>query len=133
MYQVVVSLGKPFQILSFDGPFKGSCADVSIFRATILPELKENERIMCDKGYRQEPRCWCPPTGELRLLSAEEKAMRRKVTRVRHLNERMIQKIKDWGCMSKRWNNSWKLHEMCAHIVVRLINLTIVIFPSTLS
>lgn len=90
LYQVVVSLGKPFRILSFEGPFKGSAADVSIFRSTIKPQLLEEEYVMCDKGYFQEEKCWCPPTGFIQGLSDEQKFHRRAVTRIRQLNERLI-------------------------------------------
>lgn len=49
VYQVVVSLGKPFRILSFDGPYKGAASDVSIIRDTIIPKLQPDELVMCDK------------------------------------------------------------------------------------
>jgi hypothetical protein len=45
LYQVIVSLGQPFRILAFDGPFKGSAADVSIFRGSTLRRLLPGERV----------------------------------------------------------------------------------------
>jgi ADP-ribose pyrophosphatase YjhB (NUDIX family) len=104
VYQVCCSLGKPFRFLSFDGPYKGAAADVSIFRSTILPKLRDRERVMCDRGYHQEARCWCPPTGNVNEMSVEEKKRRREVTRIRNLNERIIGRLKFWGCMRKRWH-----------------------------
>jgi hypothetical protein len=86
-YQVICSLGKPFRILSLDGPFKGSAADVSIARDTVIPKLRMKERVMCDRGYYQEERCWCPPTGKMSDLTIQQKKERRKVTRIRQLNE----------------------------------------------
>jgi hypothetical protein len=88
-----VSLGKPFRILSFDGPFKGSAADVSIVRSTLTPLLEEKELIMCDKGYIFEAKCWSPPSVKIATFSVEEKEKRREVTKVSYLNERLIGRI----------------------------------------
>jgi len=124
LYQITCSLGKPFNILSFDGPFKGSSADVSIFRSTIVPLLEKNEKVMCDKGYWQEVEfCWCPPTGKISKLSNEEKIKRRKVTRIRHLNERVISRLHSWGCFQKKWKRSWTFQSICLHVVARLTQL----------
>ena len=128
-YQITCSLGKPFRFLSFDGPFKGAAADVSIFRSTLLPKLRENERVMCDKGYYQENRCWCPPTGRLQQLSTQNKAERRKVTRIRHLNERLIGRLTTWGCFKKKWRYSWEFQADCAHVVAKLTQLEVYAFP----
>ena len=89
-YQVVVSLGMPFRILHFDGPYKGAAADVSILRTTILKSLKQNEKVMTDKAYRFEKKCWTPPPGKYGSLSEIQKRDRREVTRIRQLNERVI-------------------------------------------
>jgi hypothetical protein len=131
LYQVVCSLGKPFRILSFEGPFKGSAADVSIIRETIIPLLRENEKVMCDKGYYQEEKCWCPPTGAMNQLSAEEKLKRRKVTRIRQINERLNNRITFWGCFKKRWQCNWKLQRMCAHVAAKLTQLELYVHPLT--
>ncbi len=125
------SLGKPFRILSFDGPFKGSAADVSIFRDTIGPALKENEKVMTDKGYYQDERCWHPPLGHINSLSVEDKIKRRKVTRIRNLNERLIGRLTFWGVFKKRWNYGFDFHELCAHVSARLTNLEVTINPLT--
>lgn len=130
-YQVVCSLGKPFRFLAFDGPYKGSAADVSIFRETILPKLKDRENVMCDRGYHQEDRCWCPPTGSISDLSPDEKRRRREVTSIRHLNERLIGRLKFWGCMKKRWNYSWSLQALCAHVAAKLTQLEVHAYPLT--
>lgn len=130
-YQVVCSLGKPFRILSFDGPFKGSAADVSIFRDTLVPSLVTNEKVMTDKGYHQEERCWHPPLGHINNLSVEDKIKRRKVTRIRNLNERLIGRLTFWGVFKKRWNYGFDFHELCAHVAARLTNLEVTAFPLT--
>jgi hypothetical protein len=131
-YQVVASLGKPFRILSFDGPFKGSAADVSIFRDTVMKELKPNEKVMTDKGYYHEAeRCWFPPLGHINSLSREDKIKRRMVTRIRQLNERMIGRLTFWGIFKKRWNYGFDFHELCAHVAARLTNLELIAFPLT--
>ena len=131
MYQVVCSLGKPFRILSFDGPFKGSAADVSIMRNTILSKLKKDEFVMCDKGYRQEERCWCPPSGKVATMSAEDKIKRRAVTIIRQLNERIIGRIVTWGFFKRKWNKSGSFHKLCAHVAARLTQLEVLMFPLT--
>jgi hypothetical protein len=130
-YQVTCSLGKPFRFLSFDGPFKGAAADVSIARSTIIPLLKEKEKVMCDKGYWQDNKCWCPPLGDIDKMATEDKIKRRKVTRIRHLNERLIGRLVSWGCFKKKWRYSWSLHEMCAHAAARLTQLQVYAFPLT--
>jgi len=130
LYQVVCSLGKPFRFLSFDGPYKGS-ADVSIVRSTIIPKLREGERIMCDRGYHQEPLCWCPPTGPIANLSVDELRRRREVTRIRHLNERLIGRLKFWGCLAKKWNYSWSLQRLCARVAAKLTQLEVHANPLT--
>jgi hypothetical protein len=129
VYQIVGSLGKPFRILSFEGPFKASAADVSIFRTTILPKMKEEEKILGDKGYRQEKKCWCPPTGNINKLSTEEKKSRRKVTMIRQIVERLIGRLKCWGCFKKRWNSSWKLHNLCSFVAAKLTQLELYTYP----
>jgi hypothetical protein len=131
VYQVACSLGKPFRFLSFEGPFKGSAADVSIIRSTLIPQLLENERVMCDKGYWQEERCWCPPTGSMQSLSVEEKIKRRKVTRIRQINERLIGRLKAWGFFKRRWRNGYKFHRLCAVVAAKLTQLEAHMFPLT--
>lgn len=129
LYQVVVSLGKPFRILSFEGPFKGSAADVSIYRSTILPRLMNEEEVMTDRGYYQEETCWCPPTGK--NLTQEDKIKRRHVTSIRHLNERVIGRVKMWGIMCRRWKHNWNLHMESAHVVSKLVQLELITDPLT--
>lgn len=101
LYQVIVSLGSPFRILAFDGPFKGSASDVSIFRGSTLNRLIADERVMCDKGYVSEEKCWTPPIGSMTTLTQEQKLERRKVTRIRQLNERLIGRLVTWGIFKK--------------------------------
>jgi hypothetical protein len=132
-YQVVVSLGKPYRILAFDGPYKGSAADVSIFRLSpIYRELKSGEKVMTDRGYYQETeRCWFPPIGNMNTLSVEEKVERRKVTRIRQLNERVIGRLTFWGVFKRRWNYGFDFHELCAHVAARITNLELSVAPLT--
>ncbi len=110
---------------------KGSAADVSIVRSTLIPLLEEEEKIMCDKGYRSEVKCWCPPLGKIATLSPEDKEKRREVTKVRHLNERLIGRIEMWGVFQKKWNKSIKLHKLCAHVAARLTQLELYVYPLT--
>jgi len=128
-YQVICSLGKPFRFLGFQGPYKGAAAAVSIARDTIIPNLLPNEKIMTDKAYWQEERCWTPPLGDIRTMSVEDKIKRRKVTRIRHLNERLINRLTSWGIFRRRWSKSWRLHALCAHVAARLTQLQVHAFP----
>ncbi len=100
-------------MLSFAGP---AAADISIMRSTIFPLLQENEQIMCDKGYRQEEKCWCPPSGKIGSMSEEDKFKRRLVTHIRQLNERIIGRLTSWGIFKRKWNKGFRLHKICAHV-----------------
>lgn len=131
LYQVVMSLGKPFRIISFDGPFKGSAADVSIFRDTIKEKLIPGEKVMTDKGYYQDERCWHPPLGHINSLSIAEKIKRRNVTRIRQLNERGICRVSFWGVFKRRWHYGFDYHELCANVAVGITNLELILNPLT--
>ncbi len=128
-YQVTVSLGKPFRILSFEGPFKGSAADVSVFRSTLKPKLLDGEKVMTDKGYWQDDQCWTPPTGNFAKMPINVKIRRRKVTIIRHLNERGIGRLTFWGIFKRRWNSSFSRHELAAKVTARLAHLELHHFP----
>jgi len=132
LYQIACSLSKPFRFLHFDGPFKCSAAEVSIFRATLVPRMRKGERVMTDKGYYQDTeRCWHPPLGPLASLSSEDKLRRRQVTRIRHLNERIIGRLTTWGCFKRRWNGHWRLQEDCCFCAAKLTQLELYCSPLT--
>lgn len=125
-----MSLGKPYRILHFDGPFKGSCSDVSIMRSTILPQLRNGEKAMCDKGYLAEPlTCLTPPRGKFSTYTREQRAMYIEVSKIRQLNERAIGRIMEWGVMVKRWNLSFDFHELCARNVAKLTQFSLYTNP----
>jgi hypothetical protein len=131
LYQVVVSLGKPYRILSLDGPFKGSCADVTIYRTTIKPQLKIEEKVMADKGYLVDSTCITPPQGTYSSLDAIGKSLFIAVTKIRQLNERAIGRLNLWGCFSKKWNQSIKKLSRCALACGKLTQLELYIYPLT--
>jgi hypothetical protein len=124
-------LGKPFRIISFEGPFKGSAADVSILRDTILSQLQDNEKLIADKGYLNEKKCITPPKGRMNQLTVEEKLERRKVTHIRQVNERVIGRLKMWGCFNKRWQSNWKMNKLCCHVAAKLTQLELYVYPLT--
>ena len=126
-----MSLGEPFRILSFEGPFKGSAADVTIFRETIKPLLLPGEMVMTDKGYWQDDRCWTPPVGNYAEFSEEMRVQRRRVTIIRHLNERGIGRLKFWGVMSRRWAGLFSDHQRAANVVAKLTQLELYTNPLT--
>jgi len=131
LYQVVVSLGKPFRILSLDGPFKGAASDVGILRVTLLSKLRNGERLMADKGYEKEQRCWVPPLGKIRTLSPEQRQARTLVGRIRQLNERAIARLKTWGFMNRKWRGSYDFHGLCVKVIGKLTQLELHLYPLT--
>jgi len=131
LYQVTASLGQPYRILHFAGPYRGSCSDGSIIRTTVIPLLREGEKVMCDKGYLNESRCMTPPEGKFGALSHEQRSQYIEVARVRQLNERVIGRIMEWGIMVKKWNLTSRLHELCARCVAKLAQLQLYTNPLT--
>lgn len=130
LYQITCSLGKPFRFLAVHGPFKGAAADVSIFRTTLVPYLSRGEKVMTDRGYWQETQfAWSPPTGDISTLSTAQKIERRKVTRIRHLNERLIERLKNWALFTEKWTGSWKFQTDCFFVCTKLTNLSVCYFP----
>lgn len=129
LYQVGCSINYPIRLVNFSGPFKGSCSDVSIFRETLLPLLRDGELVMCDKGYLAEPRCWTPPRGKFYALSREDKGKSIEVTKIRQVNERVIGRLKEWGIMRKRWRLDFDLHQLCAGCVAKLTQLQLFTNP----
>ncbi len=131
LYQVTVSIGKPYRIVDFSGPYKGSGADVTIMRESLLPSLEENEKVLCDKAYLREIACITPPQGKYQTLSREGKGKFIEVTKVRQLNERVIGRIKQWGVMVKKWQLDFDFHELCARCAAKLTQLQLYITPLT--
>lgn len=131
VYQVACSLGKPFRIVHFSGPKKGGCSDVSILRSTLLPLLRNGEKIMCDKAYLAESRCWTAPKGKFQTLTREGKGNFIDVARIRQLNERLIGRLSQWGVFSKKWNLSFALHQLCANVAAKLTQLQCYTNPLT--
>jgi hypothetical protein len=131
LYQVAVGLSFPVRIVDFSGPFKGSCSDVSIFRSTLLPLLRERELVMCDKGYLAEKRCWTPPKGKFQTLTREQKGKSIEVTKIRQVNERAIERLKEYGIMTKKWTLDFEFHGLCARCVAKLTQLQLFTNPLT--
>ena len=132
LYEVCVSLGRPFRLLSFRGPFKGAASDVTIFRDSIMKKMRYGEKAMADKAYRQEKEyVWCPPEGKMSGLNDEQKAARRRVTVTRHLVERAIGRIKSWGFMNRKWKGKIFQHKLASHVIARLTQLDLYAHPLT--
>jgi hypothetical protein len=129
LYQVGCSVNYPIRLVDFSGPFKGSSSDVGIFRQTLLPQLRNREMVMCDKGYIAEPRCWTPPRGKFYNLSRAQKGQSIEVTRIRQVNERVIGRLKEWGVMRKTWRLSFDLHRLCARCAAKLTQLQLYTNP----
>jgi len=87
---------------------------------------------MTDKGYYQEKEsCWFPSTGDMNSMSVYDKIQRRKVTRIRNINERLIGRLVSWGCFKKRWCNSWELLSLSCEVASKLIQLEVHAYPLT--
>jgi len=130
-YQVACTLGKPFRILIFSGPFKGSASDVGIARFTVVPLLLPDEVMAADKGYRQDDHFWTPPPGNMKDLTEEQKIERRKVTRTRQINERVIGRLTFWGIFKKKWKYGFGLHALCAKVAAKLTQIELLVYPLT--
>ncbi len=79
IYQVAISLGKPFHQVSFEGPFKSAAAEVSVYRDTIKKKLLPGEKPMTDKAYWGDETCWTPTLGKITMMSESQKIERRKL------------------------------------------------------
>jgi hypothetical protein len=120
------------RILAFSGPYKGAAADVTVFRSTIKPLLKPRERLMADKGYSHDESCWCPPRGKYSQFTVEQKIERRRVTVIRHLNERAIGRLVGWGIFKRRWHSKKPTdHKLAAHASAKLTQLLLYHYPLT--
>lgn len=86
---------------------------------------------MGDKGYSADETCWCPPRGEYEKFTVEQKIERRKVTVIRHLNERGIGRLVAWGIFKKRWYSTSSRHELAAHVCAKLTQLLLYEYPLT--
>lgn len=93
--------------------------------------MRPREKAMADKGYYRSPHCWCPPVGKMKNLTDAQKLARRKVTRIRQVNERLNGRIHGWGCMNKQWRYGPEKHKLCAHAAARLTQLEVHAFPLT--
>ena len=129
-YQVCCSMDRPYRLLDFQGPYKGSASDVSIVRETLVPRLRSTKYLLCDKGYKERT-CWCPATGRFKNLTPEQQVEYTRITSVRQVNERIIGRIKAWGCTRRRSSQNWKIIDMCVKCVVRLTQLELMNFPLT--
>jgi len=121
-YQITCSLGGP-KICSVHGPFKGSAADVSIYRQTIVPMLKVGEKGLGDSGYRHESNDHVIAAGSL------DGIMVSKAYRVRQNIERLIERMKNWGCLTVTWKYSWRLHKRCIEVIAQLANFILEFQP----
>jgi hypothetical protein len=86
---------------------------------------------MADKGYVKEEKCWTPPMGSMNQLSDDDKLKRRKVTRIRHLNERAIGRLVTWGIFKKRWHFDPDYHRLCATTAAAFTQLELLYSPLT--
>jgi hypothetical protein len=130
-YQVTCSLGAPYRILEFSGPYKGSCADVTIFRKSLISRLRDGERVLCDKAYLYESRCLTAPRGKFHSLDRDGRSRFIYVSRIRQINERVIGRIKQWGVMGRIWNLTFDYHQLCANAVAKLTQVQLYTNPLT--
>ena len=84
---------------------------------------------MADKAYVSEEKCWTPPLGSMASMSPENKLKRRKVTRIRHLNERVIGRLVTWGVWKKAWHFDSDFHKLCAEVSAYLTQLELLYSP----
>ncbi len=125
-YQIVCSLGCP-HVIHVAGPFKGASADITIARKYLVPLLDPGEKVLADRAYHKDTHFWTPPKGP--HLDAREKATKKRIHAVRATVERLICRVKKFGCLRTVWPYSWRLHKQCVTVVCQLTNLQLLDEP----
>lgn len=127
-YQIVCSLVSP-RIISLDGPYKGPAQDGSIASVTLGPKIRPGEKGYGDKQYRNCGFILCPVSGLRFQLSNSEKYFNYTIYSNRQDIERLIRRVKSFGCMKVRWPYSLELHQLAVVAIGKLVNLSLSFEP----
>jgi hypothetical protein len=127
------------EILDIDGPFKGTGADITIARITIIPRMSVNEKVWTDAAYSRRDRpanfvLEAPFTPFLALvcgknLSKEQKQTNKRIYRARQIVERSILCLKQYAHITQSWPYSFKLHCLCIYAQAKLVNFDLQYHP----
>ena len=94
----------------------GQYPDLSIARKKFVKLLKEGERAIADKGYR-DFRYFCNPSG----TGYVSKYMKKVLARHENVNRR----IKSFECLSGTFRHDVSLHHVFFHAVANIVQLSI--------
>lgn len=127
-YEVVVST-KPKRIIWVNGPYKGAFSDISIFRHRLSFIVPPTKLLLGDKGYIGESsRILAPYKGS--NLTADQRRLNYKISRIRQDIERVNKRLKDWKLMEFKWRSGdYIFHGICVNVISRLLNLQFEINP----
>lgn len=130
LFQTVVSLGTN-RLVHLDGPFKGRAADVTIARETIVPYLRDGERLLADAGYRYEGESSMivAPGGRSVNMTSEERKFAGKVHQMRQNVERVYARMKEFEVMNGVWRYDLKFLQNVVFVVGRLTNVKLLYMP----
>lgn len=104
LFQTVASLGTN-RIVSVDGPFKGSAADVTIARESIIPQMLPDERLLADAGYRHENcnHMIVAPGGQSASMTSTEREFAGQVHSARQVVERLYSRMQEFNVIKGVW------------------------------
>jgi hypothetical protein len=117
------------EILYFSGPFKGAAAGITIATKTILYQLQPEERMWGDKAYINDIKVITPTRGSWKYMHPMVRLKNKKIYRARQIVERSILRLKHFGCVTKRWPYSLKLHQKVISALVKLMNFNLCTHP----
>jgi hypothetical protein len=116
-------------MISICGPFKGCCADITIAKETLVPQMLFGERGMGDKVYNDEMFFLFPHRGEDQDLTREQKTFNFKVYSIRQAVERVIRRLKNFGCLKQKWRMSPSAHKVMTMVCAKLTNIQLAFEP----
>lgn len=130
-YQVVCSLGTQ-RVINLAGPYKGPASDTAVFHHSgVSDAMFSREKAMADKLYRFETQCITPVIGKRFNLADALNTYNYTVYSARQAVERLIKRIKNFGCIKSKWPYSIELHRRSVVCAAKLSNYYIVFKPLT--
>jgi len=92
--------------------------------------LPEDERLLADKGYLNDPEHFiCPVSGQSWNLDSEDRARNYMIYSARQSVERIFCRIKKFGFWNVPWRASIGLHGLCAKVIAKLVNYHLLFEP----
>jgi hypothetical protein len=128
-YEICCSIGVP-RIVWLKGPFKPTRDDTIAKDSGIKQYLGPTERMLADKIYKGDRRTFiCPVSGLKFKLPREDQTRNYMIYSARGSVERLIRRMKVFGFFHMVWRLSLELHQLCTHVIGKLINLFLIFEP----